>query len=131
MTEMRARYGQGGTPPPTTDVAEFLEPLGCFLVAFMDSEPVGCGGFRRLDEGVAELKRVYVVPALRRQGVATRILAVLEGRARKAGYRLLRLETGTEQPEALALYRTRGYVLIEPYGHYRNDPRSRSFEKSL
>lgn len=95
---------------------------------------VGCGGVRRLTDEVAELKRLYVVPEARRRGVARAVLQHLQGWAAAVGYRELWLETGTEQPEALALYQAMGYRPVAPFrpadaeGH---DERSRFLGRRL
>ena len=114
--------------PAPVDLAP---PRGVFLVACADDGPVGCGGIRDHADGIAELKRMYVVPAARRTGVARGLLAELEGRAVALGYTRIRLETGVRQPEAIALYESCGYAPIERYGHYRASPLSRCFEKEL
>ena len=62
---------------------------------------------------------MYVVPRARGLGVARRMLAHLEGTAAAAGAEVMILETGTAQPEAMALYESAGYVRIESFGHYR------------
>ena len=105
---------------------------GCvFVVAWMDGQPVGCGGVRPLEPGVAELKRMYVVPTVRRQGIAQQLLTKLEALAFEIGYTFLRLETGTPQVAAMHLYEKAGYHSIPCYGEYKFDPRSVCFEKSL
>lgn len=123
------RYG--GPDETPVDPAEFADPRGRFLVAYLDREPVGCGGIRLLADGVAEIKRMYVEPAVRGRGVARALLGVLEDAAREAGCREIRLETGSLQPEAMALYASSGYSLIPPYGYYRCAPESRCFAKTL
>jgi GNAT superfamily N-acetyltransferase len=106
-------------------------PRSGFFVARMGGEAIGCGAFRPLNGEVAEVKRMYVEPAFRGRGISRRILAELESAARRAGYKTVRLETGTRQPEALRLYETSGYRRIENYGFYKDDPRSVCFEKAL
>jgi GNAT superfamily N-acetyltransferase len=114
------------------DPAVFRPELaGGFLVAYRQERPVGCGGFRSLRAGVAELKRIYVAPEARRLGVARQLLAALEAAARQLGYEEVWLETGVEQPEALALYPACGYRAIPPFGERHRDPRSRFFGKRL
>lgn len=121
-----------GTPDETPiGPGEFLPPDGLFLVGYVGGEAVACGGLRRLREGVAEIKRMYVVAAWRRGGLARRLLAGLEHAATTVGYREVWLETGTAQPEALAFYRATGYAPIPAYGHYRCAPESRCFGKRL
>lgn len=108
-------------------------PYGAFLVAWLDDRPVGCGAVKPLDRalGVGEIKRMYTVPIARRRGVSRTVLAALEHRAVELGYRGLQLETGTAQPEALALYESAGWHRIAPYGRYRDAPDSVCFAKVL
>jgi GNAT superfamily N-acetyltransferase len=111
--------------------AEFTPPTGRFVVALADGRPVACGGFRRLTPTVAELKRMYVRPPERGRGLGRRLLADLEHAAREAGYAELWLETGTAQPEAMALYASAGYRLIPNFGQFADSPMSRCYAKSL
>ena len=93
------------------------------LVAYGDAgTALGCGALRALDSDAAELKRMYVVPDARGRGVATALLAALEGVARDRGWATLRLETGPRQPEAIALYTRAGYRPIEAFGAYAGAP---------
>ncbi|MGI9437707.1 MAG: GNAT family N-acetyltransferase [Geminicoccaceae bacterium] len=128
-----AREASDGLYPPTSqhglDSTEAAE--GVMLVAWLDHEPVGCGVIRPLEDGIGEIKRMYVSPSCRRQGVARKILAALEALAPKLGFQNIRLETGTLQPEAIALYKRAGYARIEPFGEYVDDPLSICFEKWL
>ena len=110
---------------------DVVAPHGAFLVARVDGEAVGCGAVRRHDEGVAELKRMYVAPSARGRGVARALLAALEATARDLGYGALRLETGLRQPEAMALYESSGYRRIEPYGPYAGSELTVCYQKSL
>jgi GNAT superfamily N-acetyltransferase len=119
QAEIRARYdGQGepGTPPSATDVSVVL------LVRDDDGAALGCGALRALGDGVAEVKRMYVVPEARGRGVSKAVLKALEGAARQRGWTTLRLETGPRQPEAVGLYTGAGYRPIGPFGAYRDDP---------
>lgn len=108
-------------------------PHGAFVVAWLDGQPIGCGAVRPLQRrpGVGEVKRMYTSPDARRRGVSRAVLDHLEGIAVELGYRRLQLETGTPQPEAIALYESAGWQAIEPYGHYRDAPTSRCFAKDL
>ena len=100
-SEMSERYG---APPSPFSPGEAAAPRIVFLVAHFDGQPVGCGALRRLDDEVAEIKRMYVIPARRRTGIARRILLELERHAEAFHYRAIRLETGLRQPEAQRLY---------------------------
>jgi putative acetyltransferase len=112
--------------------AEHLDPgRGVFLVARQDGRAVGCGAIRLLDAGTAEVKRMYVEPALRGQGVGRAILARLEAEARRYDARRLVLETGVHQRDALALYRRAGFSELECWGEYATSPSSLCMEKQL
>jgi putative acetyltransferase len=102
-----------------------------FLVARLDGAAVGCGAVVRSSGNWAELKRMFVSPAARGQKLGRQLLQHLETLARASGASLLRLETGIKQPEALALYRSAGFVEIEPFGSYLPDPLSLFMEKKL
>ncbi|MBD0292279.1 MAG: GNAT family N-acetyltransferase [Jiangellaceae bacterium] len=123
------RYGGGDESP--VDPAQFAPPHGLFLVGFVGDEPVASGGYRRHEDGVAEIKRMYVVGSRRRTGYARRLLAELERRSAAAGYRRILLETGLCQPEAVALYQTSGYQPVSGFGHYQGKPLARAFGKDL
>ena len=127
--EYVARYGGRDETPVADD--EFAPPGGAFLVLVVDGTPIGCGGLRRHDDDVVEIKRMYIRRTQRRHGHGRRLLAALEDRARTLGYTRVVLETGTAQPEALALYAGAGYAPIAPYGIHRCSPRSRCFAKDL
>lgn len=127
--EYVVRYGGRDETPVADD--EFAPPAGTFVVVRVDGLVIGCGGLRRHDDDVVEIKRMYIRRAHRRHGYGRRLLVALEERARALGYRRVVLETGTAQPEALALYTGAGYTPIAPYGHHRCSPRSRCFAKDL
>jgi GNAT superfamily N-acetyltransferase len=114
------RYG--GPDAAVVAPAEFLPPHGLFLVAEVDGVPAGCGAWRTLAPDVAEIKRVYVEPSFRRRGLAQWIVDVLEADAARAGHRSVVLNTGQQQPEALALYAGSGYVTVAGYGRYACAP---------
>ena len=126
--EMTDRYGG---PPGPVPVEHFEPPHGAFVLAVLDDLPVACGGFRFLRSQVAEIKRMYVDPTVRGRGLGRRLLAFIEQQAAAASYSQLWLETGTEQPEAMALYTSAGYRLMDPYGEFKDDPRSRCFYRTL
>lgn len=131
-----ARYGDGDVTP--VDPAEFAPPLGHFAVGYVDDIPVACGGWRAHEQaqdslrpGDAEIKRMYVVDAMRGRGLARVVLAALETAARDRGRERMVLETGLRQPEAIKLYQSSGYVRIDNFGVYRHHPESLCFAKDL
>jgi len=91
---------------------------------------VGCGAVV-LGSAYGELKRMFVSPACRGQGLARRLLAALEAAALARGCAQLKLETGPFQPEALAFYAALGYTCRGPFGSYRDDPLSVFMQKRL
>ena len=100
---------------PSARPDELEPPGGRFVVVYADGEPVSCGGLKRLDEETGEIKRVYVAPTARRSGVGRQLLEALEAAARDLGYGRVRLDTGARQREAVALFRSAGYVEIPDY----------------
>jgi GNAT superfamily N-acetyltransferase len=100
---------------PALVPAELRAPGGAYVVGYEGTEAVAGGGVRRLGEGAAEIKRMYVQPAARSRGVAAALLEALEEAARTLGYKVVRLDTGPKQVHALRLYRTAGYVEVPPY----------------
>jgi len=113
------------------DLASLKQPNVLFTVA-RDStgQAIGCGAIV-LNPKFGELKRMYVSPRARGQGVAKKLLALLESRAISASCKLLTLETGPYQPEALALYSSVGYEQRGPFGDYKDDPLSVFMQKHI
>lgn len=134
--EYVVRYG--GPDHTPMDPAEFVPPDGAFYVGYRDDVPVMSGAWRFRDDvsclgstRPAEVKRMYVVPAGRRAGLARLMLAHLEATARTAGAAVMIMETGTAQPEAMALYVAAGYERVEPFGHYRHAAENRCYGRVL
>ena len=113
--------------------AQFNKPvgLGGVVIAFDDGEPVGCGAYKMYEEGVAEIKRMYVKPESRGRRIAALVLAELESWAAELGFTKCILETGHKQPEAIALYRREGYSVIPNYGQYVGVDNSVCLKKTL
>ncbi|MCT2542557.1 GNAT family N-acetyltransferase [Streptomyces atratus] len=136
--EYAERYGDEGDVTPL-DPTMFEPPNGLYLLAYdVRDRPVATGGWRTQDrndkgysDGDAELKRMFVIPEGRGNGLARRILAALEDDARAAGRVRMVLETGDQQPEAIALYTSSGYAPCEKFGHYRTYESSLCFAKPL
>lgn len=95
--------------------AELRAPEGAYYVGYEGPEAVAGGGLRRLGDGVAEIKRMYVRPEARSRGVAAALLRTLEEAAAAMGYERTRLDTGPKQVTAQRLYRAAGYAEIAPY----------------
>nr|WP_219942033.1 GNAT family N-acetyltransferase [Iamia sp. SCSIO 61187] len=98
-------------------------PAGTFLLARVRAEPVGCAALRFRPGPGAEVKRMWVAPSARGMGVARRLLEALEREARAVGAPVLRLDTNRALVEAIALYRSSGFVEVapfndEPYAHH-------------
>ncbi|SNS05984.1 Acetyltransferase (GNAT) family protein [Geodermatophilus pulveris] len=127
--EYVARYG--GPDEAVVDAAQFEPPAGLFLVAEVGGVPAGCGAWRVHAPGVAEVKRVYVAPVFRRQGLAQLLMAALEDSVAAAGHRSVVLNSGPEQPEALALYAGLGYTPVPGYGVYADAPGAVHLGKDL
>ncbi|MCX2968158.1 MULTISPECIES: GNAT family N-acetyltransferase [Streptomyces] len=136
--EYAERYGSEGDITPLAPEM-FAPPRGLYLMAYDDAQhPVATGAWRAMDrngegyeDGDAEIKRMFVVREARGRGLARAILARLEDDARAAGRVRMVLETGTQQPEAIALYLSSGYEACAKFGVYRHEPGSRCFAKPL
>jgi GNAT superfamily N-acetyltransferase/DNA-binding MarR family transcriptional regulator len=131
VAELTDRFEGGWDPALSISAAdeELTPPAGLFLIATLHSDPVGCGALKFHPEAPAEVKRMWVSPAVRGLGLGRRLLAELEARAAARGVRTLRLETNRTLGEAISLYRTAGYREVapfndEPYAHHW-------FEKAL
>ncbi|MER5863074.1 GNAT family N-acetyltransferase [Kitasatospora sp. NPDC002040] len=138
--EVQQEYIQryGGIDLTVMHPDHFDPPAGLFVVGYLDELPVACGGWRvkqagpdDVRDGDAELKRMYVSANARGRGLARQILRHLEQAAVGHGLTRLILETGTEQPEAIALYGSEGYLPITKFGYYRDSPESLCFGKEL
>jgi GNAT superfamily N-acetyltransferase len=128
--DLTVRYGGDGEPVHAP-AEEFDGPGGQMLLATLDDAAVGCVGLRRVNEDTAELKRMYVRPDFRGQGIARALLAACEQAARELGYAQLWLETGTLQPEAVALYLSAGYEPVGPFGQYAGESLSIHLGRAL
>ncbi len=111
--ELVSLYPDHPYPPPFGD--DEASGIGVVLIAYRDNKPVGCGAVRRLDQDTVELLRMYVLPSARGTGLGKMLLESMEAEARDLGVSRMVLEAGDRQPDALGLYRSRGYVEIEPW----------------
>ena len=117
--ELAARFPDGPDAFELARIAvsttEFAPPDGAFLIAWLDGRPVGCGAVRALDADTAEIKRMWVDPAVRGLGVGRSLLAALESAAAGLERRTVRLDTAAYLTEALPLYQSAGYAEIPAY----------------
>jgi GNAT superfamily N-acetyltransferase len=108
-----------------------IDTIKYAIVAYENELPVGCGAIKVHAAETTEVKRMYVLPGNRKQGIASTILKELELWAVDLNARKLLLETGKNQPEAIALYKKNGYAIIPNFGQYENIENSVCFEKRL
>lgn len=131
VAELNRRYRS----PGELDDEYPLDADAVCWVAYVDGVPAGCIARADLDEpdwqGFVEMKRVFVHEAFRGRGIARAMVAVFEEAARTAGARGVRLETGTKQPEAIALYERLGYERSPvSFGPWACDPLSICYLKT-
>lgn len=127
--EYVVRYGGPDAAP--VHPSEFAPPQGRFVVGYLETVAVAMGGVRRIDSDTVEIKRMYVAPDCRGRGWSRVVLAHLESLARELGATRVLLETGHMQPEAMRLYETSGYEVVEGFGHYRCEPGAVAYGKTL
>jgi DNA-binding MarR family transcriptional regulator len=125
VEELNQRWEAGFDPAAgvSAEPHELTPPAGCFLIAYLHGEPVGCGGVKHLPGGPSDIKRMWVSPAARGLGLGRRLLGELEQRVLAGGATVARLETNRVLVEAIGLYRSAGYVEVEafndePFAHH-------------
>lgn len=110
---------QGVTPDmlvlPLPDADKYRPPRGVFLIATSEDSPMGCVSLRPLEPGCAEIKRLWIDPAARGQGLGRRLMGAIESRARDLGYSRLKLDSNAVLRAAIMLYRSDGWVDAAPY----------------
>jgi len=129
--EARALYPELHEPTAPWPTNPPTPAGGIYIVVYLDGMPAACGGLRPIERGLAEVRRMFVSKEARRRGLGRKVLEALEEAAVRLGYQALRLETGYRQLPAIRLYTQYGFVRIEPFGEYVNDPTSVCFEKKI
>jgi GNAT superfamily N-acetyltransferase len=136
--ELDARYGsddhEPGSAPTAEDISLFVvarEVQGTAVAREVQGTAVACGALRQLDADSAEIKRMFVLPSHRGTGVAPAVLRSLEAEAVRLGLSVLKLETGTAQPDAIRFYEREGYTRIDNFGPYAGEPLSVCYARSL
>ncbi len=120
--ELTATFPEPGATHFSISETQVAAGDGAFLVAYLDGVAVGCGAVRRLDEATAEIKRMYVDPAVRGRGIGRALVEALEREARLVGVTRIVLETGTRLAAAIKLYEAMGYAQIPLFGEYVLSP---------
>jgi putative acetyltransferase len=108
-----------------------IQKIKHVVLAYQGTSPLGCGAIKEINDGIIEVKRMFVSPKFRRTGVAQKILSELENWATEMSITKCVLETGRRQPEAIRLYTKSGYKIIPNYGQYAGIVNSVCFEKEL
>ena len=103
---------------PLSDAPNYRPPLGAFLIAWSDDLPIGCVSLRPFAPGIAEVKRLWIDPDARGQGLGRRLMRAIEAQGRTLGYRELILDSNTALTAAIALYRSDGWADIPPYSGF-------------
>jgi DNA-binding MarR family transcriptional regulator/predicted GNAT family N-acyltransferase len=131
FAELDSRFEDGFEQGLSTsvDYAEFAEPTGLLLIARLGDDPIGCGALKFHDGEPPDIKRMWIAPSARGLGVGRRLLSALEQQAAQRGAAVVRLETNRSLDEAIALYRSSGYVEVSAFNdeHYADH----WFQKSL
>ncbi|CAE6480686.1 unnamed protein product [Rhizoctonia solani] len=141
QAELDARYGETGKEP---GIKPSADNITVFVVSYpvpivdsatpdpSESIPIACGALRKLDEEYMEIKRMYATPIVRGTGAAQSVLTALEHYARNTqGIKGIKLEAGNLHVEAIRFYIRSGYEEIPRFGHYKDVPWSRCFEKKF
>ena len=93
----------------------YAPPEGRLLLAYYEELLAGCVALRKIEDGVCEMKRLFVRPAFRGQGIGRALVTRVIDEARTAGYRRMRLDTLARMRPAIALYESLGFRRIEAY----------------
>jgi GNAT superfamily N-acetyltransferase len=126
FAELDSRFPNGFDPGPPTDPADYRPPRGLFLCATSAGQTCGCVALDILEH---EVKRLWVAPAARGQGLGPRLMTAIETKARALGLQHLRLDTNATLTEAIAMYRHLGWV---PVPRYNENPYAQAwFAKTL
>jgi GNAT superfamily N-acetyltransferase len=115
FSELSARFPAGFDPAGYLAPEDYNPPRGRFFLAVSDGSVMACGGLQWIDDGTAEIKRMWVDPVARGRGLAGRLLRFLEETAVETGRRTVRLDTNPVLLEAIAMYRKFGYVDVVRY----------------
>lgn len=122
LAELGRRFRNGlitvGTASATDE--EVTLPRGITLLATLHGEPAALGLLKFRGDGTTHLKRMWVSDELRGLGLGRRLLTTLESHAADHGIHTVQLETNNDLPEAIALYRSAGYIEVPPFNDEPN-----------
>jgi putative acetyltransferase len=129
LEESIAKYSAQGKLSEMDDVQKnYFENGGTFLVTVDDGRVIGTGAIRWLEEGVCELKRMWLLTEYHGQGLGYRMMQELFKIARDLGYKVMRLETDNVQKRAVDFYKRLGFYEIPRFG---DDPDDMGMEMTL
>jgi putative acetyltransferase len=131
VDEIRQRYEAAPADVGYFDPALVGAPKSAFLVARVEGRAVGCGALVPMEDDMVEIKRMFVLPQERGHGIAKKILDQLQSLAQEFDYDRIRLETGTKQPESIALYGKSGFYRVPNFPPFENDHTAVCFEKRI
>lgn len=126
--DLSERYGELQKQFDKHNKVDFINDV---IIIYKNNVPVSCGAFKEFDADTVELKRIFVVKEHRRQGLAKLIVCELEKVARNKGYKFALLETGIKQYEAIALYKSLGFEVIDNFEPYVGNENSVCMKKAL
>jgi GNAT superfamily N-acetyltransferase len=117
VAELNRRSERGFDPSvgATALPHEVRPPAGEFFVVYLDGAAIGCGGVKHHADAPAEIKRMWIAQRARGRGLGRRLLERLEACALAGGARVAHIETSAVLPEAIALYRSAGWVEVAPF----------------
>ena len=108
----------------------YSEPTGAIFLLQQDKEFIGCVAIRKKEDGIAELKRMYIQPATRKSGGGTLLLEKALSAAKTFGYKLIRLDTLATMTPAINLYKKHGFYEIPAY-YFNPEENAVFFERAL
>ena len=123
--------GRDGADHPFYAQYNEIDKIKYVVVAYENGKPVSSGAIKEFSRDTMEVKRMYTLPEFRGKGLASKVLSELEKWAKELGCEKCTLETGKKQPEAIALYKKKGYKIIPNYGQYAGVENSVCFEKEI
>ncbi|OPJ62875.1 GNAT family N-acetyltransferase [Clostridium oryzae] len=126
--ELNKRYGKLQKQYDKFNKLDYIKDV---VVIYKDNIAAGCGAFKKYNDRTIEIKRIFVKEAYRGQGLSKLLLAKLEQFGIEKGFKYAVLETGVKQNEAIGLYESSGYTVIDNFGQYEGNSNSICFKKAL